>query len=185
MKEDSTREKIMSAAKEVFSSKGYTRATTKEISKVASVAEVTIFRHFETKNNLFYETICKYLVNSLLNFKTLNSYEDMSQTILNITQERINTLRENKDLFICTIYEAQFNDEIKNILQKIYSKVFNTLMLYIKSNEEKVNDIKVDHIAQLFLSTIVGIIILETLGDTEEFIDSNKLIETIKTLILN
>lgn len=184
MQKDNTRDKIIKAAKEVFSSKGYTGATTKEISKVAGVAEVTIFRHFETKGNLFNETIYKYLVNNVLDFKKSNSDVDTKQIITNFTEERINTLRNNKDLFMCTIYEAQFNDEIKDILEKIHSEIFQALILYIKSNDEKISDDDVEHRAQIFLSTIVGTIIFETLGNAKGPTDSSKLIERIKGLIL-
>lgn len=183
MKEDSTREKILSAARDVFSNKGYMRATTKEISKLAGVAEVTLFRHFETKSNLFYETISKYLIVSMLDSKVLEGSLDSRQAILNLTQERINTLRNNKDLFICTIYEAQFDDGIKDMLQDIHSKVIEVLMLYLEFDQEKISGIKIERTTQLFLSTIVGMIIFETLGTSKEFVDSEELIKTIKTFM--
>lgn len=183
MKEDGTRERILNAAKEVFSDKGYTRATTKEISKVSGLAEVTLFRHFETKSNLFYETISKYLILSMLDSKVLDGGIDSKQSIMNLARERIDTLRNNKDLFICTIYEAQFNDEIKDMLQKIHSKVSEVLTLYLESNQEKDTNVKIEYTAQLFLSTIVGHIIFETLGTSKEFTDSEELIKTVGTLI--
>ena len=183
MKEDGTREKILSAAREVFSNKGYTRATTKEISKVAGIAEITLFRHFETKSNLFYETIYKYLIVTMLDSKALDWSIDARQSIINLTQERIDTLRNNKDLFICTIYEAQFNDEIKDMLKRIHSKVFDALVLYLEFNQEKIKDMKIEYTAQLFLSTMVGQIVFETLSPSEELVDSEDLIKTIRTLI--
>lgn len=185
LKQDNTRDKILSAARNVFSKYGYTRATTKEIANVAGVAEITLFRHFETKINLFYETISKYLINTMLDSKPIESNVDAKQTILKLTQERIDTLRDNKDLFICTLYEAQFNDEVKGMLKKIHSKVFDVLTLYLESNQILINDIKIEYIAQLFLSTIVGTIVFETIGGSKDFADSKKLIDTIKTLISN
>ena len=183
MKEDGTREKILSAAREVFSNKGYTRATTKEISKVAGIAEITLFRHFETKSNLFYETIYKYLIVTMLDSKALDWSIDARQSIINLTQERIDTLRNNKDLFICTIYEAQFNDEIKDMLQMIHSKVFDVLKLYMQFNQEKIKAVRIEHMAQIFLSTIVGMMIFETIGGSKAFMDTEELIKTIRTLI--
>lgn len=52
-----THEKIIEAAKVLFEKKGYTAATTKEIAELADVSEVTLFRHFETKRNLFEQTV--------------------------------------------------------------------------------------------------------------------------------
>lgn len=47
--EQETREKILSAARQLMAQKGYKGATTRKISELAGVNEVTIFRHFKTK----------------------------------------------------------------------------------------------------------------------------------------
>jgi AcrR family transcriptional regulator len=51
-----TRRQLLEAAGRVFATRGYARATTKEIAKVAGVAEGTIYRHFADKQDLFYAT---------------------------------------------------------------------------------------------------------------------------------
>ncbi|MBZ2173997.1 TetR/AcrR family transcriptional regulator [Schnuerera sp. xch1] len=183
MKEDKTKEKILSAAKDVFSSKGYTRATTKEISNVAGVAEITIFRRFESKSNLFRETIINYLVDPMLDYSISYEQSSVKEKILNIIEERINTLRNNKDLFMSAICEARHNNEVKNMIQEIYLKVFEILSLSIKYEQKKPNDKETNNIAQTLLLTIVGGIIFESLGANKEFRDSNELLETIKFLI--
>ncbi len=48
-----TDEKIIEAAKVLFSTKGYAATTTKDISSSAGISEVTLFRHFESKRKLF------------------------------------------------------------------------------------------------------------------------------------
>ncbi|MFA5676706.1 MAG: helix-turn-helix domain-containing protein, partial [Christensenellales bacterium] len=52
-----TREKIMAAARSLFEQKGFAAATTKQISKSAGVSEITLFRHFNTKRELFEQTV--------------------------------------------------------------------------------------------------------------------------------
>lgn len=185
MKEETTREKILGAAKEIFSMKGYERATTKEISALAGVAEITLFRHFETKNNLFHSTISHYIINTMLDSRLLDGKINAKEAIINLAEERINTLRENKDLFICTVYEAQFNKEIKEMLHEIHSKVFEVLLLFLKFNNELFYNIKIEYAAQLLLSTLVGIILLETLGGNKEFANSENLIKVINSIIFN
>ncbi|GAB4294879.1 MAG: TetR/AcrR family transcriptional regulator [Desulfuromonadia bacterium] len=54
---DSTREAILDAALTLFSTKGFASSTTKEIAARAGVAEVTLFRHFVSKENLFQELL--------------------------------------------------------------------------------------------------------------------------------
>ncbi len=181
MKEEDTRERILSAAREVFSKKGYSGSTTKEISLVANVAEITLFRHFETKNNLFNEVILKFLVNPILKLN-ISRYKATEQVVQKIIDERTETLRKNKDLFICTIYEAQFNDDIKDMVKSIFLKVHKELIHYIKKEEEKKDDETSEYRAQIILSTIVGLIIFEYLTGSDVFKDTIKLNETLKIL---
>ena len=54
---DDTRIRILKAAAEIIAEKGYTRTTTRAIAEAAGVNEVTIFRHFGSKRNLFSEMI--------------------------------------------------------------------------------------------------------------------------------
>src|SRR5580692_8202400 len=49
---EETRERILSAAREVIAKKGKRGATTREIADVAGVNEATLFRHFGTKEAL-------------------------------------------------------------------------------------------------------------------------------------
>ncbi len=55
-----TRNNIMSAAIQLFGTLGYTDTTTKMIATKAKCNEVTIFRHFSTKENLFQEALMFY-----------------------------------------------------------------------------------------------------------------------------
>jgi AcrR family transcriptional regulator len=51
-KKEQTKERILRAALELFREKGLERATTKEISRKAGIAEGTLFNYFETKEDL-------------------------------------------------------------------------------------------------------------------------------------
>ena len=47
-----TRDRLLKAAIEVFSTEGFVGATTREIARVAGVNEVTLFRYFPSKEQL-------------------------------------------------------------------------------------------------------------------------------------
>ena len=47
------RERLIAAARKLFGEQGYARSTTRAIAAEAGVTEVTLFRHFGTKQNLF------------------------------------------------------------------------------------------------------------------------------------
>jgi len=54
---DLTRQRILEAARQVFSRDGFQGATTREIAREAGVNEVTIFRHFHTREELLHATL--------------------------------------------------------------------------------------------------------------------------------
>lgn len=56
-----TEDKILNASILLFSQKGYSAVTTKEIAKEAGVSEMTLFRHFESKHNLFEKAFEKFV----------------------------------------------------------------------------------------------------------------------------
>jgi AcrR family transcriptional regulator len=53
MSEEETRQRILEAAVQLFSERGYDGATTRAIASLAGVNEVTLFRHFGSKKSLF------------------------------------------------------------------------------------------------------------------------------------
>jgi len=53
LQEPSTRERILDAALELFSTSGFHATTTRKISQLANINEVTLFRHFKRKIDLF------------------------------------------------------------------------------------------------------------------------------------
>lgn len=54
---DERRILILEAALNVFARKGYSGARTKEIAREAGISETLVFRHFETKENLYQEAL--------------------------------------------------------------------------------------------------------------------------------
>ena len=54
---ENTEHRILDAALKVFSSEGYSGATTRKIAIEADVAEVTLFRRFQSKENLLREVL--------------------------------------------------------------------------------------------------------------------------------
>jgi AcrR family transcriptional regulator len=55
-----TRDQLLKAALAEFSKKGFLGTTTKDVAATAGVAEVTLFRHFSSKERLFEETLLSH-----------------------------------------------------------------------------------------------------------------------------
>ncbi|MDD5018173.1 MAG: helix-turn-helix domain containing protein [Eubacteriales bacterium] len=91
-----THQHIITAAKELFEKKGFAAATTKEIAMNADVSEVTLFRHFNTKRNLFEETVhgCihPYVIDEYL--KNGATY-DLEHDLTHIAHNIMETYKQN------------------------------------------------------------------------------------------
>jgi AcrR family transcriptional regulator len=105
MTENDTKAQIIEAAEQQFFNLGYKRATTRKIAQTAGVTEVTLFRHFGNKQNLFMAVINKNGIEpdsaEILSLTDGGDYlQDMQrlgQFIMRIMQER----RDGMQLMLC------------------------------------------------------------------------------------
>ena len=106
-----TKERIMDAALHLFSCLGYHKTTTKHISKLAGVNEVTVFRIFGNKENLFQETTQYYV----------QGVDIKKEVEKNISDDFIDSIRKISKLYmkLCEksekLYKIQMNlpDDMK------------------------------------------------------------------------
>jgi AcrR family transcriptional regulator len=129
-----TREKILDAGLKLFSKKGFLGATTKEIAKKAGVAELTVFRHFSSKDKLFEEMIQSYsflpaLKDLLPSLKDL-AYED---ALYQIGRAFLVRLSERSELIKIMHSEIHlYPAKVKEIYHNIIDEVFRTLASYFR-----------------------------------------------------
>jgi AcrR family transcriptional regulator len=119
-----TREKILEAALILFSKKGFLGAATKEIAAEAGVAEVTLFRHFSTKDALLEETLTSYMflptlkeimpsVSKLPYEEALSEMARKYIEILTLRRDFIRILHSERHLYsekILKTYRSMVND---------------------------------------------------------------------------
>lgn len=155
MKINTTKEKILQAGLSLFSEKGYLGATTKEIAKRAGVAELTLFRHFSSKDRLFEEIINTYsflpaLKGLLPEIKDLQ-YSDALKLIAEKFLER---LSERRQLIRIMHSEIQlYPSRVKNIYHNFIDEIFRTLASYFRDLQKKgvLRKFKPDLAARAFL----------------------------------
>jgi len=132
MRPKDTKEKILQAGLGLFSEKGYLGATTREIAKRAGVAELTLFRHFSSKDRLFEEIIKSYsflpaLKGMLPEIKDLE-YSEALEVIAGKFLER---LSERKQLIKIMHSEIQlYPSKVRNIYHNFMDELFRTLASY-------------------------------------------------------
>lgn len=118
-----TQQKILESAVKIFSQKGFSGSTTKEIAKEAGVSEATIFRYFETKKDLLFALISPAMVKSITDlFIDIHGKNDV-EILKNFLRRNTEAVQENKDLLKIVLYEALFYPEIKQTMfQEVIQK---------------------------------------------------------------
>lgn len=96
--ESDTREKILCAALKLFAERGYVGACTREIAREAGVAEVTLFRHFTSKDKLLEEVMTHFTFVSVMP-QLLKEIENLpcEEALVTLAERFIDYLTLRKD----------------------------------------------------------------------------------------
>ncbi len=137
MKTAETRRKILDSAVVLMSEKGYLGATTREIAKTAGVTELTLFRHFGSKERLFEallgnRTFLPALRELLPDLATME-YADGLETI---ATRFLQSLRERKPLV--KIMQAEMNRNparMRRIYSQFMDEMLSLLTAYFESRQ--------------------------------------------------
>ena len=106
MNREDRRAQILDAAMSVFVEKGFTASTTLEIAKAANISEVTLFRHFASKQEIFLAGIEPILFNTLEGSISLSVNLGPREMLKNILFERINLISDNCQVIRLILSEA-------------------------------------------------------------------------------
>lgn len=128
-----TRERLLTAAIEVFSTAGVVGATTRAIARQAGVNEVTLFRHFESKEQLLGAVVEQVIA---LNSEALAHQEewtqDLRRDLLDYARMHDEMLEEYASLVRMFIGEAQRHpQESFQVLQQYFLPLREKLVDYL------------------------------------------------------
>ncbi|MCG6137919.1 MAG: TetR/AcrR family transcriptional regulator [Nostoc sp. LLA-1] len=134
-----TRTRLIEAASQVFARLGIQGATTREIARVADVNEVTLFRHFASKEQLLKAVIENA---SALQTEALAHPEawtqDLGVDLRNYAQLYNAMLEEYEDLIRTFIGEAKRHPEAaKQVIKEAAKPLKDKLLAYLKSSQQR------------------------------------------------
>lgn len=149
-----TRDLILEASLKVFSAKGYASATTLEIAKEAGVAEMTLFRQFQTKNNLFIETVKQALGLSFVEDPSYNPSIGLSDLVMELLHRKLTLISQNIMLIRMLIREKLLNTLPENldVTQLISKQVIAKVTTFIENHQLHID-------AQAFAEMTVGLLL--------------------------
>ncbi len=191
MKTRDTKNKILEAGLKLFSEKGYLGATTKEIAKRAGVAELTLFRHFSSKEKLFEEMVNNYsflpaLKGMLPELKDMD-YEDALSEIARRFLERLSERRGLIRIMHSEIHH--YPSKVKEIYHNFIDEIFKTLAAYFKELQGRwiLRDFNPELGARVFLGMFFSYFNAQELMVRKKyrFIDTEKVVKEFVGIFVN
>jgi len=122
------KQQILDAAREVFSKKGFDKATTAEIAQTAGIAEGTIYNYYQSKRDLLLSLTANFVANE--SFAKLLEHPpgaDDTAFISSIIENRLSFTFDNVEWFFFLFAEVQRDPELR--LQYAKQVVSPTLKL--------------------------------------------------------
>ncbi|HZK25686.1 MAG TPA: helix-turn-helix domain-containing protein [Oscillospiraceae bacterium] len=121
MKKLATQQAILAAAKELFIANGYKGTTTVQIAKQAGISEMTLFRHFAKKEDIFLQVIAPVI--SFLDQLAVAKQQNIQQTVREMLQNRLLFLLEEKELVRLVVLESYVGEGQSNPIVEVVQKL--------------------------------------------------------------
>lgn len=165
------REQIVGAATRVFAEKGFRRATTREVARVAGISEGTIYNYFEDK-----DAILMAILDSLN--ETERRAEDFEEGISTDFQgfleaylrRRMSLIWENREVFRVVLSEMLVNAGLRErYLRQVVEPTMRIAEENFRSRMERgeVRETDAPLAMRSVAGSVLGILVLGLLGDEE------------------
>jgi AcrR family transcriptional regulator len=158
MKKNTTEQRLLDATLKLISEKGYLGSTTREIAQEAGVTELTLFRHFGTKEKLFEALLSNHTflprLKELLPELDGLSYGDSLRLI---ATRFLLSLKERKSLVKIMYSEVTiYPEKIKKLYNKFADDLRLTLASYFRGLQKKglLRTVSPELAAQMFLGML-------------------------------
>jgi AcrR family transcriptional regulator len=174
------RDVILDTAARLFAERGFNNTPTSLLAKEAGVAEGTIFRHFQTKDDIFFTLINNVktqLISDIEKYLEVRGPENALEKLESVIKSFYVFVKKNNMEFSLIFRDAptrygQRNDDVFLQIKEIYSYVTNYLKESIEEGKQEGiirDDISAQDFADMLMSTMVGLVRAVHFG----FIDSS------------
>jgi len=186
--------KILEAAVDIFSEKGYAATSTSEIAQKAGVAEGTIFKHYKTKKDLLLsiagpivtKVFAPFLMRDFAKLLDL-PYPRVEDFFRAVVRDRLAFARKNTKLLKIFVHEVPFQPELleqaKDMLSKIVAKRVQRIVEHFQK-QGQIIEAPPWRIVRSFVSLFIGMIIFHVFLVPEFPFDEEEEIERTLDIVL-
>ena len=185
---EETRARIMQAASQLFAEKGFSGTTTRTIAKRSGVNEVTLFRHFGTKENLAKAIMDQFGGLAIAEDLSARFSGDYVQDLTLVGHAMMKVMTERSDAMRMAICEAGNFPEFQQVVAENPRQLRRMLARYFERQMD-VNLIHSGHpevLAQAFLGMFFSYTVLRgfLLDSLQPEISSEEIVEQFVTLFV-
>lgn len=150
-------QQIIKASTKVFVEKGYTLATTKEIAEKAEVAEITLFRKFNSKQNLFVYTVKSAIDNKFTYFSDNNKSSSKKDFFKKLLDDRLTVISKNIDVVKMLLKETLANNLPKELefTKVIFTSIKSTIEEHFKNATKEECEAYSKLVGGILLSSVI------------------------------
>jgi AcrR family transcriptional regulator len=139
-------EKILESAIQVFSEKGFSASTTKEIAKNAGVAEGTIFRYFKTKKDILRGILIKSInlfggkvvIDGIERIANGTDGKDLRAILRELIYDRLKLMKAYFPMARIIITEALIHEDVRDaVYENIIAKALDTFKEFYAKMSKK------------------------------------------------
>jgi len=183
------RTQILDAATTIFAKKGFHHATIKDIARQAGIADGTIYTYFASKTEVLLAILNR------LNETTereqqfaRGSEQDVRSFFRAYLQQRIALLWPNAEVFRAVLPEMLVNAELRDLYcQQVLAPTFaiGEQFFQAQAGHEQLPSIDIPLTLRAIASTVLGLLLLQLLGDQEVAERWEELPEVLTTLFFD
>ena len=130
------KKKVLLAALDLFSNQGFHATTTSKIAKAAGVSEATIYKYFQSKDDLLKKLLSPLFIELQQDFiGSLSQYQTLDALVTFIVKDRLEFIKANFDFIKLLLQEILTDPKLLQYFKDLISKetdfinVFNSWKL--------------------------------------------------------
>ena len=131
MARKTTEEKIENAALSLFAQSGYKGTSTRKMAQVAGVSELTIYRCYKTKEDLFRQSLLNRMPNEWLGVIDMKPNWTLEDCLRSLFDQLYHTLLERQDLIQIFYREGASSSQIVDLARQVPPKMWGPIKDHI------------------------------------------------------
>jgi AcrR family transcriptional regulator len=186
---DDTRQRILQAAAQLFAEDGYARTTTRALAAAAGVNEVTLFRHFGNKENLFAAVIEQFAGPAVTMALEAQLTGDPARDLRVVGIRLLALLLERREALRLMLCEAAHFPEVQQVMVQNPRRIRRMLSAYFArlAEEGRFRSLHPEVAAQAFSGMLFACAIAQGLLDDsiEPQVSNGELVDQFVEIFMN